>query len=353
MSVTSLFQLSGNKLTKGEVGIEIEVEGERLPESIPGWRRENDGSLRGESAEYVLKNPIAHKDVASYLAQITTAYTKYKSVITDSQRAGVHVHINVQTFTMREVYNFICLYIIFEDMLVKFCGDRRQGNLFCLRARDAEALIDWLRSAAEERSFRGLGTDHLRYASVNVKALSNYGSLEFRAMRSTSDMSVIETWVNILVAVREAAITFTSPKEIIEQFSVLGPEGLFHRVLGPFKPLLLYKNYDGDMWDNARCVQDIAYCTNWEELAAWEHKIDNPINPFRKNGGWKSPYDEPAITAPAAPRRTPAITGTRATRVVINTPDWPIPPMPTAINDAADHIRAMANRQPNPLEEDV
>ena len=47
--------------TKGLVGIEIEVEGSKLPKETEfgPWTYHQDGSLRGEdNAEYVLSSPI-------------------------------------------------------------------------------------------------------------------------------------------------------------------------------------------------------------------------------------------------------------------------------------------------------
>lgn len=39
-------QLMGVSPTKGDVGIEIEVEGRNLPRAADGWRMEHDDSLR-------------------------------------------------------------------------------------------------------------------------------------------------------------------------------------------------------------------------------------------------------------------------------------------------------------------
>lgn len=49
----------GNKPQEGSYGIEIEVEGVNLPAVANNvWTTTHDGSLRGESAEYVLKKPL-------------------------------------------------------------------------------------------------------------------------------------------------------------------------------------------------------------------------------------------------------------------------------------------------------
>jgi len=325
MSVIKLFRLSSKKLTKGEVGLEIEVEGERLPQEIPGWRRENDGSLRGESAEYVLARPCPRGDVSTHLKQVTQAYQENRSRINNTDRAGVHVHINVQDMQVHEVITFVCLYLTFEDMLVRYCGESRIGNLFCLRMRDAEGILKLLNYAIVNRHMGTLSTDQLRYASINLLAMHNYGSVEFRAMRTTTDMDIINTWVDILLKLKDHSRDFKHPRDFVEQFSSLGPRGLFDRVLLGHKNRLTYPDYDTDMWENIRNVQEIAYCVNWDEWIEWEHAIDNPINPF--NSETTQLVSRPTqITAAIADMSQQTFTGTSA-------PPPPPPPTPNEITE--------------------
>src|SRR3546814_21174594 len=92
--------------------------------------------------------------------------------------------------TMTQLYSFMTVYLILENVLVGWCGHSRCGNLFCLRASDAEWLLTSIRAAAEGRTFKhSLHSDNLRYASMNVKALGDYGSLEFRTMHGNRDMT--------------------------------------------------------------------------------------------------------------------------------------------------------------------
>ena len=67
-TVMEWFRLSRGKRTDGDVGIEIEVEGRRLPITEKYWRMEKDGSLRGpENMEYVLDRPMSLKDAKKAL----------------------------------------------------------------------------------------------------------------------------------------------------------------------------------------------------------------------------------------------------------------------------------------------
>lgn len=209
--------------TKGDIGVEIEVEGKRLPRLDKYWRNEHDGSLRGEeNMEYVLQKPGTLKEVREALDYLDNAYKKNKSVVDDTVRAGVHIHVNCQELTMCQLYSFFCVYMILEEMLVKFCGEHREGNLFCLRIKDADYTLSCIRRAMLTKDFRQIfHNDDLRYSAMNVKALGDYGSLEFRTMRGTRDLDLIYTWAEILFNLREYAKSFTGLKRplMVERIS--------------------------------------------------------------------------------------------------------------------------------------
>ena len=90
------------------------------------------------------------------------------------------MHVNAQRMTMRQVGNLAAIYYVLETAFVRYCGGSREGNHHCLRREDAEFSYETLVSALESRRYRSLGTDNIRYASMNLRALSRYGSVEFR-----------------------------------------------------------------------------------------------------------------------------------------------------------------------------
>lgn len=267
-NVMSWFAIPHHLRTNGDVGVEIEVEGKNLPDVAKYWRRELDGSLRGEeNAEYVLSSPLPIGTLPTALKYLKLAYKKSGAVVDDSVRAGVHVHVNVQGMNIVQLYNFITLYLVLEELLVKFCGPTREGNLFCLRACDAEFLIVALKMAARTKRFRHLVNDDLRYSSMNVKALGTYGSLEFRAMRGTEDFNLIEQWANMLVHLRESAKHFTDPTDIINGFSEGEAPGFLAQVLGPHAETFLgYPGVGQALVRGMRLAQDVAFCVDWQEF---------------------------------------------------------------------------------------
>jgi hypothetical protein len=242
---------------KGEVGIEIEVEGHGL--NIRGtehWRVEYDGSLRGEGVEYVLSEPVKRGLVPRVLKE----WSKHlkNAEILDTGRAGIHVHINVQELTKKQVVQFITLYLVMEPFLMRWCGDSRSGNLFCLSASDAPDLLRLIRSTIQRDSWHRRGNE-VRYAAVNIASIPQYGSLEFRAMRSTPDIRAIRQWVEILLHIKDISQEFASPQQIIEQSSEVGMEEFFDRVLGDFMEFDL-----GSMIEGVRCAQFVAYAKDFD-----------------------------------------------------------------------------------------
>lgn len=220
--------------TSGEIGVEIEVEGDSLPLRISTWSAVGDDSLRGESREYVLREPLSMSGVRDSLDLLQKAYVQCESTIHDSVRAGVHVHINIQELTTLELYNYLTTYIILEDLLIKYCGEYREGNLFCLRTRDAEYLIQRLEQVASNKMWNEFRDDLLRYASVNVCSIPKFGSLEFRAMRGTRDLNLIGDWAEILLNLRNECVKFDTPKDIVALLDEVGAESFCKQLLGTY-----------------------------------------------------------------------------------------------------------------------
>lgn len=276
----------GVRKTLGDLGVEIEVEGDDLPRNELGyWRQEKDGSLRGESAEFVLRKPLTKEALVKALSELDEAYKEYGSKVHDSIRAGVHVHVNVQELTKLQLFNFVTVYLLLEDLLVKWCGESRQGNLFCLRCRDAEAWLQLLENAIQFDTLDILKNDHIRYASINLKALCQYGSLEFRSMRGTRDLELIKTWAFMLHDLRDYSMLYENPLAVIEKFTQ--DKDLFVReALGEHYKTFTYEGYESLLEPCLRFANDLAHFSSWKERVSrliggleFKQEIDFPDEP--------------------------------------------------------------------------
>lgn len=253
-----------NKLGN-HVGIELEIEGRNLPEvSTTFWKSERDGSLRGESYEYVLRQPTPHVEARKALQEIASIWESHEAKIKDSPNAGTHVHVNCSDLTITQLFNFLSLYLVVEDILVDQCGKDRIGNLFCLRSCDAEFLVDTMVQAVRDADIGYFHTDDLRYASVNVKALGDYGSVEFRAWRSDGDLAKVAWWVDLLMHLKEQARAIDNPALIVTNVSDRSPKEFFTDILGPFvKDIKWDKRFEESILNNVRRVQQYAFLGDW------------------------------------------------------------------------------------------
>lgn len=262
-TVKSLLRIDGQYAD--HQGVEIETEGNNLPYvDTKVWKSEADASLRGESYEYVLRKPIPFGEETAALNELKEAWKQQGSKIKNSPNAGVHVHINCSDLTVTQLFNYISLYLVVEEILVNKCGEHRIGNLFCLRASDAEYLIEMLMESVKQQDLRILHTDDLRYASINVKALGDYGSVEFRAWRADGDLEAVAWWCRLLQHLKHLAREIDNPAQIVSDSSMMGSYGFFTKVLGPFaKDIEWTAAFDDAIRDSVRRVQQYAYMGDW------------------------------------------------------------------------------------------
>lgn len=293
--VSRLFMHS---LQEGMIGLEIEAEGTHLFNTpFKYWSCKSDGSLRHiieegvehPPVEYVLKSPLNRDEVFKALKYLEAKLQASNSSIVMSSRTSVHVHVNCQEMTVRELYKFICLYMIFEEILVDWSGPERAGNLFCLRAKDSDYYIKMLEDSLRNKNFK-LWNENVRYAACNVASISKFGSLEFRSLRGTVDVDLIMTWIDILLLIKSKAEEFENPVEIVEKFNEVGPLPFFRQIFSDTKLRNLFKDIpllSNKLWDGLRMVRDVAYATDWPPPKKKEDQEpeEESLNPLRFKAG--------------------------------------------------------------------
>lgn len=289
--------------TVGDIGIEIECEASNSlpkpanginsqPQVMPGmkhWSAVKDGSLRGaDNCEYVLTKPIKFPQVEEALGELFDAFTAKGTVLDDSNRTSVHVHLNMQTFHLNRLAAFLGLYFSVEELLTQWCGEHRVGNLFCLRAKDAPAIVSSVKKFIESDGQYELG-NNLHYAGLNANALTKYGSLEVRTLRGVTDKKVILDWVTMLRRIYDLSGDFSDPRNVCDHFSGGGPLAYLAFVLGDMADVLVHdislSNQDvmSKLYDGIRLAQDICYCREWSDykpVAITEDPFGRMMNPM-------------------------------------------------------------------------
>lgn len=275
MFVHELFRKETPPKGSPRYGIELEMEGTRLPKAIPGpeWRVEHDGSLRGEdNAEYVLKKPMSYEDSLKAFSKLVDYIDLVGEDPDPSRRTSTHVHVDCRGLSMEQLISFIVLFLTFEEFLVDWCGEERKGNLFSLQTKDADGFYVALSSFLTTGATMYL-SDNIRYSSINLAALGKYGSVEFRSLRGTLDKEVLGTWLGILDRLRTLAEVYKNPLEIVYEMSVLGPDGFAAKVLGPhLKTFFKGRGKAHKLVGGIRRAQDIAFLYEREGIKGFFNK---------------------------------------------------------------------------------
>lgn len=287
----------GPKAT-GDIGLELEVEGERLPSDLdvsglkyPAksvWTATRDGSLRGESYEYVLSSPVKKEYFEEYVHLLFGLFEQRKTVLRNSDRTSTHVHLNVNRYKLHELTSFFCLWSIFEEAVVFWCGEDRMANHFCLTNKDTNYQKIW--KAAVERGSFNFG-ERNRYSSLNLAAFPKFGSFEFRSMGGAESAESVIKWTKFLLSLQEMAFTrFRNPVSISNAISEVGVDNLFRQlcegnedfyqeVLDSVRELGEGQSFEHICFRGFRGIQDILYCIDWEDLLP-EMEKEYVANPF-------------------------------------------------------------------------
>lgn len=266
-TVRDLFDL---RTTEGMFGVEVEMEGSPIFQGDDNWSATRDGSLLGVgSREYVLRRPTSLRVATRCVTQLYSEIERAGGRFQDSMRAGVHIHLNCQSLTVRQLGVLLAAYYCFENVLVDLCGEERAGNLFCQRLKDAESISNVIYRFLNFQESYEMTRDSVRYAALNLAALGRYGSLEFRALRTPMSAAVIIEWMEMINKVRDCVNGFQSPQDVLSFFSTDGVENGIDTVFGegPLgEKIRSVSNYQDKIREGIRDCQFWVFSTNWESV---------------------------------------------------------------------------------------
>lgn len=209
-----------------QFGIECEVEGNRLPEVIPGgfWHIEHDGSLRG-GLEYIFSKPMEKEKSINALKLLFKTFDQNKTVLDYSFRTSTHVHVNVGDLELNKVMNIVFLYTLVEDLFVQFCAEHRQGNRFCLRFKEAnhlygvvEKILRDYKAYGMDDAIANISQDQTKYGALNLYTLRKYGTLEFRSLEGTNDIDKITKWLTAIENIVNVGQRYESIADLHDNF---------------------------------------------------------------------------------------------------------------------------------------
>lgn len=182
------------------IGIEVEVEnydhGSNCTEY--GWSRDNDGSLRNHGMEFISR-PTRPQHVETIINHL---FNRLPDEVHFSPRTSIHVHMNCRDLTLKQVYNIVILHQCFEDLLYKFAGPERKKSIFCVPIGNSDYYLHLKHDANRSRL-----TNWSKYTSLNLTRIQDYGTIEFRHLRGTSNLNTIYTWLHLLYRLYNYAVS--------------------------------------------------------------------------------------------------------------------------------------------------
>ena len=219
----------------GLIGIEIEVENicNPLGQLEAYWASKADGSLRNNGTELV-SVPLQIKQVQLALEHAWNVL--YKNNNPDfSNRTSIHIHLNCRDLTQNQLYTLCLLYAVFEKHFYAYAGTRRLNSIFCVpwfRTNICKSLKSVIyRFTPEWHKYTGLNLLPL----VDNNDQRGFGTIEFRQLYGTKDLTSIYKWIDQILCLRKAALTMKLDEvehHIREMNTTSSYMDLYYRIFG-------------------------------------------------------------------------------------------------------------------------
>lgn len=265
-----------NKLVRNDVLVGLEIETEGLfnfgASSYAGvslftsyWKYKEDGSLRNGGIEFILKKPRA----GAYLEKAVITYNKMVEKLeykpNHNWRTSLHVHVNMTDRTLLQAIAEITTYLIFEPIIVNYCGPVRKDNIFCVPFYNNDTLISML------KNFYSTGINNFKedtkYSALNLGCLSTFGSMEYRSHKGTNNPEDIYKWLNIIFEIRSASERLLESGDLLDLPSMISSKGFleFGRECFPETWKYLTENYSStgaikkDILKGVRVAQEVLF----------------------------------------------------------------------------------------------
>ncbi len=272
---------------KGDIGLEIETEAvdEYLIPKFSFWDGHQDNSLRNFGREYVLRQPLDFEVTFPKALEEFADKTKDIKFIQDSITTSVHTHLNLLNDNFVTLGNFVTTYTLTENLLIRFSGEDRRSNLFCLPICDAEEIYNNIMRMLEgirNKKYGNMGFDaeSTKYGALNLSSLSHFGSLEIRSFRGTTDTKLIHQWVGILYSILKFSRSpGLVPPMIIHGYRDRGVEYLGD-IFGEYRKFLRHPSEEELVEKNFWYAANMAYSIkDWSKL----EDIEKPKRPKAKD----------------------------------------------------------------------
>lgn len=195
------FEFEGTGLTNWDRAL---VETEFAKPLSKWYSPHNDGSLRGRDAiELVFTKPLQAPHAWSAVETLLDTATNHKFDV--NRRTGLHIHLNVGNLELSHFQNLLRIYTLYEPAVYTAAGDQRSGSIFCIpwfRDMHLSSVVGKIITMGGNLQ---LARNFGKYSGLNLKPISNFGSVEFRHLRNTLDLNKQRHWLNLILVMYSMA----------------------------------------------------------------------------------------------------------------------------------------------------
>ena len=231
------FKESGYLKDTPLLGIEVELEkfaAKEDPSTLRYWNLKEDGSLRNNGMEFVLKVPLKGFDLESALRELEEYLQKCK--YDASKRCSTHIHVDVRDFTFEQLRTLVTVFCMFEEFLFRYVGGNRDDNFYCLplyKSNQNKMDICW------DISNQVIDLSP-KYSSLNIQPIRSFGSVEFRMQDALTDFDSLVEWSTIISKIANFAKSYKDEiSNLFEGHSEQGGEAIFNQVFEEVSQCLL------------------------------------------------------------------------------------------------------------------
>ncbi len=227
------------------VGIELELEGSRLPTRMTGWQVKQDGSLR-QGLEYVTNGPVVGSGIIDALDKFNETLVANRTEVLPSARTSTHVHLDFsqERDTINLIQDWLAAYYLIEDCFFGFTDIDRKYVGYCAPWRDHKiSLFDILKARSLQEAYGALENCG-RYVGANVASLKKYGTIELRHSALIYRTEEVVRWINLGLRLKKFVYDNCSiDKSIVDVLQETGLPAFVKTVLAGEERLYQFVDY--------------------------------------------------------------------------------------------------------------
>lgn len=192
------------------IGVEIEAENQsyeainKISRTKPNyWVDKPDGSLESEGGRELNSPPMNGDIVPAQIKTVTKLMRKLNYRAEDS--CGLHVHVDCEDLTIKELVNVARTYVAFEPLIhcmIDYGARESWAGKIDNDDMKRRLNIEPIDSALDDVKMT-LGRLGGHYEAFNTSALEEHGTIEFRHFEGTLDSRKILNWAFICASIVE------------------------------------------------------------------------------------------------------------------------------------------------------